>query len=74
MLILTRKREQSIVIGENIEITVIEVQGDQVRLGINAPKNISIHRKEVFLEIQEENKRAAQVKSINLKNLFDNHQ
>lgn len=59
MLILSRKKDQSIMIGDNIELTIIEVQGDQVRIGISAPKNVSIHRKEIFLEIQEENKKAA---------------
>ena len=55
MLVLTRKKEQSIVINDNIEVTIVDIQGDQVRLGINAPRHISIHRKEVYLEIQEEN-------------------
>jgi carbon storage regulator len=59
MLVLARKKGQSIVIGDNIEVSIIDIQGDQVRLGINAPKNISIHRKEIFLEIMEENKKAA---------------
>ncbi len=61
MLVLTRKKDQSIVIGENIEITILDIQGDQVRVGINAPKSVSIFRKEIFLEIQEENKKAAEV-------------
>ncbi|HHV96235.1 MAG TPA: carbon storage regulator CsrA [Clostridiaceae bacterium] len=64
MLVLSRKKDQSIVIGDNIEITIIDIQGDQVRIGINAPKNVAIHRKEVFLEIQEENKRAARSKTV----------
>lgn len=59
MLVLSRKKNESIMIGDDIELTIIEIQGDQVRLGIKAPKNISIHRKELFLEIQEENKKAA---------------
>ncbi len=70
MLILSRKKEQSIMIGNDIEIVVIDIQGDQVKLGINAPKNVAIHRKEVFLEIQEENRKAATVKSIDLKDLL----
>lgn len=69
---LTRKKNESIVIGDNIEITVVDIQGDQVRIGINAPKNVSIHRKEVYLEIQSENKKAADVKKINLKDLLKN--
>lgn len=72
MLVLTRKKNESIVIGDNIEITVVDIQGDQVRIGINAPKNVSIHRKEVYLEIQSENKKAADVKKINLKDLLKN--
>ncbi|MBN2221204.1 MAG: carbon storage regulator CsrA, partial [Vallitaleaceae bacterium] len=59
MLALTRKIGESIMIGDDVEITVISVNGDQIKLGINAPKNIAIHRKEVFLQIQEENKAAA---------------
>ncbi|NLL06443.1 MAG: carbon storage regulator CsrA [Clostridiaceae bacterium] len=70
MLVLTRKKNESIVINDNIEITIVDVQGDQVRIGINAPKSVSIYRKEIFLEIQAENKRAANVKSINLKDLL----
>lgn len=59
MLVLSRKRNQSIIINDNIEITIIEVQGDQVRLGIKAPKNVSIYRKEIYLEIQAENEKAS---------------
>lgn len=64
MLVLTRKKDQTIIINDNIEITVLEVQGEQVRIGINAPRNVSIFRKEVFLEIQEENKKAAGAASL----------
>ncbi len=70
MLVLTRKKEQSIVINDNIEVTIVDIQGDQVRLGISAPRNISIHRKEVYLEIQEENRRAAQAGNIDLNKLL----
>jgi carbon storage regulator len=70
VLVLTRKKNESIVINDNIEITIVDVQGDQVRIGISAPKSVSIYRKEIFLEIQAENKRAANVKSINLKDLL----
>lgn len=58
MLVLGRKKGESIVIDDNIEITVTAIEGDLVRLGISAPKHITIHRKEVYLEIQEENKQA----------------
>ena len=73
MLVLTRKRDQSIIINENIEITVLDVQGDQVRLGINAPRDVSIHRKEVFLQISNENKKAASMNiGADLNSVFKN--
>lgn len=59
MLALTRKVGDSIMIGNDIEITVLEVKGEQVRIGINAPKEVSIFRKEIYLQIQEANKEAA---------------
>jgi carbon storage regulator len=52
MLVLTRKKHQSIMIGDNIEISVLDVIGDKVRIGIQAPREVSVFRKEVFLEIQ----------------------
>ncbi|MGO1057768.1 carbon storage regulator CsrA [Planococcus sp. FY231025] len=58
MLVLARKKGESIIIDDNIEITVTSVEGETVKLGISAPKHITIHRQEVYLEIQEENKRA----------------
>jgi len=70
VLVLTRKKNESIVLNDNIEITVVDVQGDQVRIGINAPKSVSIYRKEIFLEIQAENKKAADIKSVNLNDLL----
>jgi carbon storage regulator len=70
MLVLTRKKDQSIIINDNIEITILDVQGDQVRIGINAPRNVTVHRKEIFLEIQEENKKAAEVGSVTLDQIF----
>jgi len=73
MLALTRKKGQSIIIGDGIEITVVDIQGDQVRLGIKAPKNIAVHRKEIFIEIQEENRRAANVKANVLNDFFKNN-
>lgn len=59
MLALTRKVGESIIIDNNIEITVLEVKGEQVKLGISAPKEIAIFRKEIYVQIQEENKAAA---------------
>jgi carbon storage regulator len=58
MLVLSRKIKESIMIGDEIEITIVAVEGDQVKLGINAPKNIDIHRKEIYLSIQQENNEA----------------
>ena len=62
MLVLTRKLNQSIVIGDGIEIVVLEVRGEQVRIGIKAPKDVAVHRKEVFDQIQEANLGAANVR------------
>lgn len=55
MLVLTRKVNQSIVIGDGIEVVVLEVRGEQVRLGIRAPRDVSVHRKEIFDQITAEN-------------------
>ena len=55
MLVLARKVGQSIVIGDNVELMVIEVRGDQVRLGVTAPKDIPVHRKELLEQIRQEN-------------------
>ena len=59
MLVLTRRTNQSIVIGQDVTVTVLEIRGDQVRLGIRAPRDVSVHREEVFAEIRRENQRAA---------------
>jgi carbon storage regulator len=55
MLVLTRKTNQSIMIGDEIEISVLSVVGDKVRLGIQAPRSVPVYRREVYLEIQREN-------------------
>ncbi|MBS1717592.1 MAG: carbon storage regulator CsrA [Armatimonadetes bacterium] len=60
MLVLTRKIHQSIIIGDGIEVVVLDVRGEQVRLGIKAPKTVSVHRKEVYEQIFEENLEASQ--------------
>lgn len=74
MLVLTRKKDQSIIINENVEITILEVQGDQVKIGIDAPREITIHRKEVFMQIAEENKKAAEINpGINLNDILKNN-
>ena len=59
MLVLTRKPDQSIMVGNDIEITVLEVRGEQVRLGIRAPRTVTVHRKEVFEQIRQENQSAS---------------
>ena len=58
MLVLTRKAGESIIIADNIQITIIETKGDQIKLGIKAPKDVEIHRKEIYDVIQQENKQA----------------
>lgn len=64
MLALSRKKDESIIINNDIEITIIEIKGDHVKLGITAPKSIPIYRKEVYLQIQESNKEAAAIQDI----------
>ena len=54
MLVLSRQRDESIMIGDDVEITIVDVRGDKVRLGINAPKNIPVHRREIYDAIQRE--------------------
>jgi carbon storage regulator len=75
MLVLTRKKDQSLVIGDDIVITVLDIQGDQIRLGVDAPKSVKIFRKELYLEILEENKSAAkntaQVQTAELQNILN---
>ena len=64
MLALSRKKNEAIVINNDIEITVLEVKGDQVKIGITAPKEVPIYRKEVYLQIQEANKAAVDAGSL----------
>ncbi len=59
MLALSRKSGESVILGNDIEITVLEVKGEQVKIGIKAPKDVTIYRKELFEQIQEANKEAA---------------
>ena len=59
MLALARKVNESIMLGNDIEITLLEIKGDQGKIGISAPKSVPIYRKEIYLQIQEENKQAA---------------
>lgn len=69
MLVLTRKVNQSIVIGDEIEVVVLEVRGEQVRIGVRAPKSISVHRKEVYEQIRQENLIAASASTDDLTKL-----
>lgn len=64
MLALSRKKNEAIVINNNIEITVLEVKGEQVKLGISAPKEVPVYRKEVYIQIQESNKEANDISGI----------
>ena len=71
MLALSRKKNEAIIINNNVEVTILEVKGDQVKIGIAAPKDVPIYRKEVFTQIQEANKDAVNVDGIEaLKNLL----
>ena len=71
MLILSRKLQESIMIGDEIEITVLAIDGEQIKIGINAPKSVDIYRKEIYLTIQEENNNAISTKTNLLANLGD---
>ena len=71
MLALARKVNESIMIGNDIEITVLEINGDQIKLGVKAPKSVPIYRKELYVQIQEENKQAGSAVDVEaLKGLF----
>ena len=71
MLALSRKKNEAIIINNNIEITVLEVKGDQVKIGISAPKEVPVYRKEVYVQIQNANQEAVSVEGMDaLKNLF----
>ncbi|MBE5852951.1 MAG: carbon storage regulator CsrA [Lachnospiraceae bacterium] len=71
MLALSRKKNEALILNNDIEITVLEIKGDQVKLGITAPKSVSIYRKEVYIQIQEANKAAMTAENVDaLKDLF----
>lgn len=74
MLALTRKKGSSIMIGDNIEVVVLDVHKEQVKLGIIAPKDVAVHRKEVYAQIQLENIAAVQNSNIDLNDLFSGKQ
>jgi carbon storage regulator len=61
MLVLSRQRDESIIIGDNIVVTIVDIRGDKVRLGINAPTEIPVHRQEVYEAIQRENLRSSRL-------------
>ncbi|MBQ8278565.1 MAG: carbon storage regulator CsrA [Roseburia sp.] len=72
MLALTRKKGESLVVNNNIEITVLEIRGDQIKIGIQAPKEVPIYRKEVYVQIQKENEEAIGIDGLEvLSNLLD---
>ncbi|MCI7129427.1 MAG: carbon storage regulator CsrA [Lachnospiraceae bacterium] len=64
MLALTRKKGESLVLNNDIEVTVLEIRGDQVKLGVKAPRQVPVYRKEVYLQIQKENEAAASVANL----------
>lgn len=71
MLVLSRQKNETIVIGDDIQITIVDIRGDKVRVGIVAPKSVQVHRKEVYDAIREENIAAAQSGADNLGDLDD---
>lgn len=71
MLALTRKKGESIIIGDNIEIVILGIQGEQVKIGVEAPREISVHRREVYEQIRETNKASSESADIDtIKNMF----
>lgn len=71
MLALSRKKNEALVINNNVEITILDIKGDQVKVGITAPKEVPVYRKEVYLQIQEANKDAFESENLEaLKDLF----
>lgn len=71
MLALSRRKGESLIVNNNIEITVLEIRGDQVKIGINAPKEVPVYRQEVYVQIEEANKAALQSEGLqNLKKML----
>ena len=64
MLALSRKKNEAIVVNNNVEVTILEIKGDQVKLGITAPREVPVYRKEVYVQIQEANKEAMSAENI----------
>lgn len=71
MLALSRRKNEAIIVNNNVEITILEIKGDQVKIGVSAPREVPVYRKEVYVQIQEANKEAVNVEGIEaLKGLF----
>jgi carbon storage regulator len=71
MLALSRKKNEALVINNNVEITILDIKGDQVKVGITAPKEVPVYRKEVYLQIQKSNEEATQAENLDaLRDLF----
>lgn len=71
MLVLSRKKDEVIMVGDDIEITLVDIRGDQVKIGVSAPRSVSIHRKEIYDAIQQENKAAAQASKASVASLAE---
>ena len=71
MLVLSRQRDETIMIGDDVEITVVDIRGDKVRLGITAPRQIQVHRKEVYEAIKRENQQAAKMSPRDVSDLVE---
>ena len=71
MLVLSRQRDETIMIGDEVEITVVDIRGDKVRLGITAPRHIQVHRKEVYEAIRRENEQAAKLSPDDVSDVID---
>lgn len=69
MLVLSRHRDESIMIGDDVVVTIVDIRGDKVRLGIEAPTNIPVHRQEVYEAIKRENEKASRVSPSEIKNV-----
>jgi carbon storage regulator len=74
MLVLSRQRDESIIIGDNVIVTIVDVRGDRVRLGIEAPREVSVHRREVYEAIQRENREASQIQPDQARRIADGSQ
>lgn len=66
MLALTRKKGEALILNQNIEVTILDIRGDQVKIGVSAPKEVPVYRKEVYLQIQKENEAAASAENLDV--------